>query len=181
LDTVEAMTPTIRLAVPADSADLHALAAETFPLACPPGSAPASIEAFIAAHLSVRQFDAYLADPARRILIAGAFDGYAMLVSGEPADADVAAALTTRPTVELSKLYVRAGAHGSGIATALVDAALVHATDLGAAAVWLGVNQRNGRANAFYSRSGFEVVGTKQFTVGAEVHDDFTRERVLRP
>lgn len=29
---------------------------------------------------------------------------------------DVAAALTLRPTIELSKVYVRRGAHGGGIA-----------------------------------------------------------------
>lgn len=171
--------PTIRPAVPADSAELHALAAVTFPLACPPGADPDSIQAFIAEHLSVERFDAYLADPARHILVAGEFDGYALLVTGERADPEVAAALTTRPTVELSKLYVRPDGHGSGIARTLMEAACEHAAGLGAAAVWLGVNQQNCRANAFYERSGFAVVGTKSFTVGAERHDDFTRERVL--
>lgn len=169
----------IRQATPADAAGLHALAAATFPLACPPGSSPASIAAFIAEHLSEARFAEYLADPAVRILVAGDFDGYALLKAGEPADADVAAALTTRPTVELSKLYVLPAGHGAGIAVALVDAVLEQAAGLGAAAVWLGVNQQNARANAFYERVGFAVVGTKRFTVGDEIHDDFTRERVL--
>jgi ribosomal protein S18 acetylase RimI-like enzyme len=170
----------VRQALPTDSAALHALAAETFPLACPPHSSPESIDAFIAEHLSVERFDGYLADPDRHILIAGDFDGYALLVAGEPSDADVAATLAARPTVELSKLYVRPVNHGSGIATALIEAAQERATELGAAAVWLGVNQENGRANAFYERSGFPIVGTKRFTVGDELHDDFIRERLLR-
>ncbi|MDQ8043702.1 MAG: N-acetyltransferase [Solirubrobacteraceae bacterium] len=170
---------TIRHAVPADSAALHELAATTFPLACPPGTAPEAMQAFIDEHLTERHFDAYLADPTRHILVAGDFDGYALLVTGEPDDTDVAAALTTRPTVELSKLYVLPDGHGAGIATALMQAVFAHAAELGAKAVWLGVNQHNGRANAFYERSGFPVVGTKSFMVGDERHDDFTREHVL--
>ncbi|MDO9353598.1 MAG: GNAT family N-acetyltransferase [Solirubrobacteraceae bacterium] len=172
------MTP-IRRARPTDAADLHELAAETFPLACPPGSSEASIAAFIAEVLSVQRFEEYLADPDRELLIAGDFDGYAMLVHGEPADADVAAALTTRPTVELSKIYVRPGRHGSGVAGALMAGAIEAARDRGALAVWLGVNQENARANAFYEKSGFRQVGLKHFMVGDERHDDFTRELVL--
>ena len=40
--------------------------------------------------------------------------GYAMVVTGEPADPDVQAALTVRPTAELSKIYVLPDQHGAG-------------------------------------------------------------------
>ena len=45
--------------------------------------------------------------------------------------------------------------------------------------IWLGVNQQNARAQAFYVRSGFAVVGTKHFTVGTRVEDDYVLERPL--
>ena len=73
----------------------------------------------------------------------------------------VAAAVRHRPTAELSKLYVHPDQHGGGVASALVERALHAAVDEGAVSVWLGVNIHNARANRFYEKSGFAIVGTK--------------------
>ena len=113
------MTVTVRPARASDANALAVLAAITFPLACPPHTTEASKRAFIAQHLSRTSFDGYLADPERRLFVAesdGPLLGYTMLVAGEPSDADVAAAVATRPTIELSKCYVHPDAHGGGIA-----------------------------------------------------------------
>jgi ribosomal protein S18 acetylase RimI-like enzyme len=170
----------LRIAGPADAGALAEVAAATFALACPPGTKQQDIDDFIASNLSRSSFDAYLADPTRLLLLAdldGTSVGYTMLVFGEPADADVAAAITLRPTAELSKCYVLPAQHGGGIATALAERSVAEAAARGAAGVWLGVNQHNARANRFYEKSGFRVIGTKRFRVGAEWHDDFVRER----
>ena len=172
----------IRPAVPADAAALAAVAAVTFPLACPPHTTEEAKADFIATHLSEASFDAYLADPDRDLFVAedsGRALGYTMLVAGDPTDDDVAAAITTRPTIELSKLYVLPDVHGGGVASALVAASIDAARARGAAAVWLGVNQENGRANRFYEKTGFVQVGTKRFLVGGRYEDDFVRELVL--
>ena len=105
--------------------------------------------------------------------------GYTMLVVGEPTDADVVAALTARPTAELSKCYVMPGHHGAGVASALMTRTLDAARERGAAAVWLGVNEENARAQGFYAKSGFATVGRKQFLVGDRWEDDFVMERVF--
>jgi GNAT superfamily N-acetyltransferase len=169
----------VRLAGPDDAAALHELAAETFPLACPPGTSAEAIEQFIETHLSEARFAEYLADPTREIFIADHFAGYTMLVYGEPYDPDVAAALTVRPTVELSKCYARAAHHGAGVSQALVAASVEAAAKRGAAGMWLGANLYNDRANRFYEKSGFTVVGRKTFMVGDEPQADYTRERVF--
>jgi tRNA (guanine37-N1)-methyltransferase len=102
--------PEVRLATPDDIPALAELAALTFPLACPPSITPADAAQFVADRLSTAAFTAYLADPGRRALVApdetGALVGYTLLVLGEPYDEDAAAALTIRPTAELSKCYV---------------------------------------------------------------------------
>jgi ribosomal protein S18 acetylase RimI-like enzyme len=173
---------TIRTATPADAAALHSVAAATFPLACPPDAKPEAIQHFIDEHLAVLNFERYLADPVRQLLIAevdGVGLGYTMLVFAEPTDPDVVAAITKRPTVELSKCYILADSHGSGLATELMTATLAAASDRGAAGVWLGVNQQNERANRFYAKHGFERVGTKKFLVGERWEDDYVLERVL--
>ena len=102
-----------------------------------------------------------------------------MLVFGEPSDADVAGAITIRPTTELSKIYVRPLAHGAGVSHRLMTATLSAAGARGAAGAWLGVNQLNERAQRFYVKSGFERVGTKRFLVGDRFEDDYVYERSL--
>lgn len=172
----------IRRAEPADAGALHAVAARTFGLACPPGTAPADIDAFIAAHLSQERFTAYLADAERIVLLAEEDDlavGYAMLVATPTADPDVLAVVDAATSIELSKFYVLAGNHGSPVAPALMAGTLDAAAGTGATSCWLGVNQQNARAARFYEKHGFEVGGTKRFLVGAEWHDDHIRIRHL--
>jgi ribosomal protein S18 acetylase RimI-like enzyme len=161
---------------------LARLAALTFPLACPPHTTDEAKAAHIARHLGEDSFRRYLADDAHALFVADTdtdLVGYTMLVEGEPQDADVARAVSTRPTAELSKVYVHPDHHGSGVAAALVAATVDEAIRRGAASVWLGVNQENARANRFYDKSGFALVGTKRFEVGDRYEDDFVRERVL--
>jgi ribosomal protein S18 acetylase RimI-like enzyme len=155
----------------ADAAELAAVAAETFPLACPPSVAPENIASFIDANLSDARFTEYLTDPQRIIFAAkqsGRIVGYAMLIR----DVDDA-------RVELSKMYVLPGQHGSGVATALMDAALAGAAASGAESVWLGVNQKNERAQQFYQRHGFTVNGTRSFRLGAHTESDYVMIRPL--
>ena len=172
----------VRGATVAELPELAEVAALTFPLACPPHTTDEAKAAFIAAHLTETSFAGYLADPARDVLVAevdGRIAGYVMLVDGEPTDADVAAAIRIRPTVELSKCYVHPAHQGAGVAAALMAAALEAGVARGAAGIWLGVNQENGRAQAFYGKHGFERVGVKRFLVGERYEDDYVYERSL--
>ncbi|GGK40808.1 GNAT family N-acetyltransferase [Nocardia camponoti] len=172
----------VELAEPADAAALSVLAAATFPLACPPHATAADIAAFIADVLSKERFVDYLADANRTVLkavIDGDIVGYALLVATRPTDPDVLAAIADGPVVELSKLYVAEDHHGNGIADDLMNAAVAVARDRGAPALWLGVNNENARAQRFYGKQGFVRVGTKTFTVGAQLHHDFVLQREL--
>ena len=174
--------PIVRPAAPAELPELAAVAALTFPLACPPHTTDEAKAAFIAAHLTETSFAGYLADPARDVLVAevdGRIAGYVMLIEGEPTDADVAAAIRIRPTVELSKCYVHPEHQGAGVAGDLMAASLDAAAARGAVGIWLGVNQLNARAQAFYGKHGFERVGVKRFLVGERYEDDYVYERAL--
>jgi len=166
----------------ADAHRLSALAIETFPLACPPGTTAENIELFCTQKLSTEAFEAYLSEGRYRIWIAeqnGSLRGYVMSVSGEPEDPDIARAVVHRPTVEVSKIYVLKRAHGSGLSDLLMGFAVDDARTGGAASVWLGVNQLNDRANRFYAKHGFDVVGERSFQVGDSLEADFVREKVL--
>jgi GNAT superfamily N-acetyltransferase len=161
-------------------AELADVAARTFPLACPPSCTPADVAAFIAENLTPARFGDYLDDPDRTVLTATRDDriiGYAMMIRGVPDDPDVTAAVTLRPAVELSKMYVLPDAHGAGVSTALMSAALQHAEAEAAASVWLGVNQKNVRAQRFYTKHGFTVTGTKTFRLGTHLEADYVMAR----
>ena len=153
-----------------DADELAALAARTFPLACPPTTAPENIASFIDTNLSAERFAEYLADPRRAILTAvldGRIIGYAMLIRGVADDA------------ELSKIYVLPDYHGGGVSTALMDLALATAEEWGAGRVWLGVNQANQSAQRFYAKYGFKVNGTRTFQVGDRRENDYIMDREL--
>ncbi|MCV7423231.1 GNAT family N-acetyltransferase [Mycobacterium yunnanensis] len=163
-------------AVAADLLELADVAARTFPLACPPEAGADDVAAFIAENLSPARFGDYLADPDRVVLVARdgrRISGYAMLIRGVVDDDDVRKAVSARPAIELSKMYVLQEAHGAGVSAALMTAALDASRALGAACVWLGVNQENQRAQRFYAKHGFQVSGTKTFRLGGRVEDDY--------
>ncbi len=174
----------VRRAERADAAALAELASLTFPLACPPHTTDEAKASFIAQNLSREKFEEYLVDPARTLFVAVADDGvtllgYTMLIAGDPEDADVAAAVRLRPSIELSKCYVHPDAHGAGASSALLAASVAAAVESGAAGMWLGVHQLNARAQRFYTKQGFTRVGTKRFLVGDRYEDDFVFERPL--
>ncbi|PFG35773.1 ribosomal protein S18 acetylase RimI-like enzyme [Flavimobilis soli] len=183
----------VRRAILADADAVAELAQLTFPLACPPGSDPRDVEEFCRSNLTAAHFAEHLLSPLTTVLVAepGAAEGddgraetgrlpliaYALLVWTEappPTDGQV-----PTPTVMLSKCYAHPDAHGTGAASALVEAVVAEAAARSVRSVWLGVNQQNVRAQRFYAKNGFTVVGTKHMVVGSQTHDDFVMCRTV--
>ncbi len=169
----------ITRATAAELPELAAVAAATFPLACPPSVTPDNVAAFIAENLTEERFGEYLTDPNRIVLVARetSIAGYAMLIHGVPDNPDVQRAVLQRPALELSKIYVLPDRHGSGAAQALMTAALHAASESEANCVWLGVNQDNQRAQRFYTKNGFTIAGTKTFRLGTRIENDYVMVR----
>src|SRR5262245_1495314 len=123
----EPVTIEVTAATAAELPELADVAAETFPLACPPSVTPENVAAFIDENLSQEHFARYLTDIDRLVLVArqdGRMIGYAMLIRGVPDDDDVQRAVTVRPAVEISKMYVLPGSHGAGGSAALMFEAI---------------------------------------------------------
>ena len=86
-----------------------------------------------------------------------------------------------RPTdIELRRIYILSQMQGAGLGAALMQQALDDAAALGHDRILLGVWEHNYRAHAFYERQGFERIGTRQFKVGAAVHNDPVYARTTR-
>jgi len=177
------MTVEIRHADHRDIGTLSRFAAKTFPLACPPGIARRDIESFVQSTLSIECFERYVADPTRTVLVASSGESiraYAILVSSPPESGRITDALQTVTPWELNKFFVARNERGSGLAGNLMAEVVRIAGRAGAQGIWLGVNRDNQRANRFYEKNGFGVVGSKEFTIGSRtLVGEIVRERRL--
>ena len=82
--------------------------------------------------------------------------------------------------IQLIRLYLRKSYYGQGVGNALMRTVLDQAGARGYRTVWLSSWKLNDRANAFYRRWKFTVVGDQQFTVGADVQEDYIFSRKIR-
>lgn len=176
----------IRRATADDVPALVRLAAETFPDACPPSTTRAAMDEHIARNLNADVIGGWVSGPGHGVHVAADPDddarllGYVMVEHAPAEEPDVRAAVGPDARVGcLSKLYVLAEARGAGVSGLLMDAGLEDLREHGLEHAWLGTSVENGRANAFYARRGFRVVGTRRFDVGGRLEEDSVRLRAL--
>ena len=71
---------------------------------------------------------------------------------------------------ELKRLYVLEEYHGTNVSKFLVSEAIKECSRNGIDTIWLNVYSENNRAKKFYSKFGFQEVGTTYFQMGNEKH-----------
>ena len=156
---------------------MAAFAAATFRDAFGADNDDADLALHLARSYGVPQQTAELAHPAITTLLAfadGELAGYAQLRPGLPPPCVTAA----RP-IELWRFYVARPWQGRGVAQTLMAAAVGAARERRGAVLWLGVWERNPRAQAFYRKSGFTDVGSQVFLVGTDPQTDRVMELIL--
>lgn len=166
-----------RLATGDDVPALARLAAETFPLACPPGTNPEDIADFIATQLNEQEFAVHVATPTRVVLVHeaedGAPDGYVLIFGADEVVPEAGFGVTGARSAYLSKFYVLPSSHGGSVAAPLMEASKeAAAVLLGADSIWLATNVANIRARRFYLKHGFGIVGSKTMQVGSVLMSD---------
>lgn len=167
----------IARAAAADAAALSLVAGASF-LETFAGVLPGEdIVAHCTAKSSLEAFAEWIADPASVVALAreplGAPVGYTVLTSAD-------LPIETGPDdIELKRIYMLARMQGSGLGGTLMDRAIADARALGRTRMLLGVYGGNARAQAFYEKHGFAVVGTRRFLVGQTEHDDLLYGRTL--
>ena len=167
----------VRRADPEDAGLLAELGARTFAETFATDNTPEDMAAYIAASFNLAQQMAELADPASTLLIAevgGVAAGYAKLHAGEPLDG---ADGVNR--VELVRLYASREWLGRGVGQALMRACLDEARHAGHRTIWLGVWERNARAQAFYRKWDFRAAGEHVFQLGSDPQRDILMERAV--
>ena len=167
----------IRRATENDASLLAELGARTFEDSFGSQNTPEDMAAYLAASFGTELQQAELADPENTFLILeidGVAIGYAHLRAGKPP-----ACVAGPNPIELSRLYVESKFQGSGTGARLMEACLTEARQAGYETMWLGVWKQNVRAQTFYQRWNFSVVGEHVFQLGADQQMDWLMERSL--
>jgi diamine N-acetyltransferase len=167
----------IRRGVAADAAPLAAFAEATFRQAFAADNDPAHMDAYCREAFAPDLQRAQVLDDSIDTLIAttadGSFAAYAQLRPGAPAAGEAP------DPIELWRFYVDANQHGRGLAHDLMAATIDAARARGARTMWLGVWERNFRAQAFYRKFGFSEIGTHAFDLGDDRQTDLLMARPL--
>ena len=169
----------VRQAVPEDAERLTDLAYTTFWDAFHdhPKNAPHDLAAYMQTAFSVEQIRSELEDSNSVFLVAecdGELAGYAKLIF-ESTEPDI---ISEWP-IELSRLYSRQKFLGKGVGQALMDACFARAKEAGRDVIWLGVWEYNPRAQRFYEKNGFRLVGKHTFRLGSDPQTDLLMLREL--
>lgn len=171
------ITPQIRPATTADAEPLTELAARTFYDAFADMNTAENMKAYMSKAFTVEQLTAELSDPQAKFLLAeieGKLVGYAKLRNGE-----IPACVTGQNPIELVRLYIDQNCLGVGVGNDLMQASMDEARSLGHRTIYLGVWEHNHRAQSFYFRWNFRVVGSHIFQMGSDAQMDWLMEREL--
>ena len=171
------MEITIRRARPADASVLADFAASTFREAYATQNRPDDMALYVSTVYGPSQQEAELANPEMTTLLAqvdGQLAGYAQLRSSAVPDC----VMGVTP-LELWRFYIAAPWQGRGIAQTLMKNVETEARAHEADTLWLGVWERNERAQAFYRKCGFADVGSQVFVLGTDAQTDRIMVRLL--
>lgn len=116
-------------------------------------------------------------DPRRRIEIAWYENqplGFLHLLNG-PVDPSI----KETKAIEILRLYVDQKWHGKNIGAKLMERCLEIAQAEDYKVIWLGVWEKNFRAQAFYKKYGFQLVGSHIFKLGRDLQTDLIMLRYL--
>lgn len=169
----------IRRATVGDARRLTDLSYKTFwdAFADHPKNAPHDLAHYMSEAFSVEQITRELQDPDSIFLIChieGEMVGYSKLVLHS-----VEEGITAATPIELSRLYSAQEHIGKGVGQALMDASFELARRHDCDVMWLGVWEYNPRAQRFYEKNGFSVVGKHIFQLGADPQTDLLMQRSL--
>jgi ribosomal protein S18 acetylase RimI-like enzyme len=169
----------IRTATPDDAKPLTDLAYTTFwdAFAHHPKNAPDDLNHYMRQAFSLEQIAAELEDEKNIFLIAEIDEkpaGYAKIIldNTEPG-------ITAERPIELSRLYSHQEFLGQGVGQNLMDACFKRARDEGRDVMWLGVWEYNPRAQRFYEKNGFRIVGKHTFQLGSDPQTDLLMQKEL--
>lgn len=153
------------------------LGARTFSEAFAAENNPENMSSYLAQAFTRARLAEELVDEKATFLVAEVENeaaGYAKLYKGESP-----LCVTGESPMELARIYVLQKWLGSGVGLSLMQRCVDEARESGSGVLWLGVWQRNLRAQAFYRKWGFTTVGEQLFHLGSDAQTDWVMQCAL--
>ena len=142
-----------------------------------PKNAPDDLNHYMRQAFNLDQIGSELADDKNVFLIAESHRkpaGYAKLIIGSIEDG-----VSAEHPVELNRLYSHQEYLGRGVGQNLMDECFARAKNHGHDVMWLGVWEYNPRAQRFYEKNGFRLVGRHTFQLGSDPQTDLLMQKEL--
>lgn len=171
------MTLDIRKATENDCQLIASFGRETFEAAFKSDNDPDNMLIYLETSFSAERIAAELAIPETTFLLAyhqHELIGYAKLQPGAPS-----VDTHGEDAIQLARLYTAVNQYNKGIGSRLIEACFDEALRQGFKTIWLGVWNKNNRAQRFYERLGFIRIGSTTFILGKDVQQDVVYERSL--
>lgn len=162
------MIYTVRPAALADAPALSAFAQATFPEAAPPVVLREAVQNFMDTALTEASFTRYIGTGSYSFTLAenerGEIIGYTGIDHTQPQPSEIPGT-----AAYLSKFYLGPAARGSGLASDLMERVKEGARAAGMDGIYLATHQENYRAQKFYEKMGYSIVGTREFQIAPGV------------
>ena len=168
---------TVRQAMSSDDASLTELGKQAFYEAFSEVTAPDDMTAYIESTFTKTQIRNQIEDERSLFFIAemdSAPAGYAYSYPTIAPDC-----IKASMAIQLVRLYLRKQYYGRMVGDALMQTTIDRSRSCGYQSIWLSSWELNHRANAFYKRWQFEVVGRQKFTVGSDIQNDYILSRKI--
>jgi GNAT superfamily N-acetyltransferase len=173
----KAFDGSVRQATAADAALLAELGKQSFYEAFCEMTSPEDMAAYLQSAFNTADIEDQIMDERSIFFIADADELAAGYVYACPTAAPDCIRDTT--AIQLVRLYLRKKFYGRAVGDALMQVVIDRSRACGYQSIWLSSWELNHRANAFYSKWQFEIVGRQKFTVGSDIQDDYILSRKI--
>ena len=167
----------VRRATASDADRLMELARQAFYEAFSDVTAPNDMTAYLNSTFKKVEIEEQIKD-ARSLYFIAEIDsfpaGYIYSYPTTPPDC-----VKTEDAIQLVRLYLRKQYYGRFVGDVLMQTTLDQSRSRGYQFIWLSSWELNHRANAFYKRWQFKIVGSQKFTVGSDIQNDFILSRKI--
>jgi diamine N-acetyltransferase len=169
--------PIIRPARQEDLVALRGVAVVSYQQTFGPHNTAENMEAFLRDVYSLEQFEKEFLEPQAFCYLA--WEGESLAGFLRLRINDEASQYLGSNTVELHRLYLHPDFQGRKIGSKLMEIAISKAQELRVEWMWLGVWERNYKAQAFYSKWGFEKFGEHIFQMGDDPQIDWLMKKKI--
>jgi ribosomal protein S18 acetylase RimI-like enzyme len=168
---------TIRKALPKDVDLLIKLGKRCFYEAFNEVTAPDDMETYLTSTFQKSEIENQLMDDRSLIYLAEIDSDPAGYVYSYPASTPEC--VKDKAAINLVRLYLGKRYYGRRVGDALMQTSIEKFRSCGYQTVWLSSWELNDRANAFYKKWKFKVVGRQKFIVGSDIQNDYILSRKL--